>query len=68
MEIQNTHFVVECTRAEILREAKIVRAKFALKNMSWDLPLSDPDVNLFNENNFQDKVFSKILTPFTSYI
>ena len=41
MEIQNTLFVVECTRAEILRRAKTARAKFALKNMSWNLPLNN---------------------------
>ena len=29
MEIQNTLFVVECTRAEILRRAKIARETFA---------------------------------------
>ena len=40
MEIQNTLFVVECTRAEILRRAKTARAKFSLKNISWNLPLT----------------------------
>ena len=40
MEIQNTLFVVECTRAEILRRAKIARAKFSIKNMSWNLPFT----------------------------
>ena len=39
MEIQNTLFVAECTRAKILRRAKIGRAKFFIKNMSWNLPL-----------------------------
>ena len=38
MEIQNTLFVVECTRAEILPRAKIASAKFSIKNMSWNLP------------------------------
>ena len=33
-------FFVECTRAEILRRAKIARAKFALKTMSWNLPFT----------------------------
>ena len=40
MEIQNTLFVVECTGGEILRREKIARAKFSIKNMSWNLPFT----------------------------
>ena len=38
--MQNTLFVVECTRAELLHRAKVAREKFALKNMSWNLPFT----------------------------
>ena len=47
MEIQNTLFVVECTLAEILRRAKIGREKFALKIMSWYLPMERRERSIF---------------------
>ena len=53
MEIQNTLFVLECSRAEILRRAQ---------NMSWNLPFMQPMVvlNIFQTINFVWKTKNKL--------